>query len=75
MDILVNLIVLIISQHMCVSKHHVVHLYTVFICIHIYNFYLSVIPEGTSLVAQWLRIHLPMQGIRVRALAQEDPMY
>ena len=28
---------------------------------------------GTSLVAQWLRIHLPMQGTRVRALAREDP--
>ncbi|XP_061045825.1 uncharacterized protein LOC133091031 [Eubalaena glacialis] len=27
----------------------------------------------TSLVAQWLRIRLPMQGIRVRALAWEDP--
>ena len=27
---------------------------------------------GTSLVAQWLRIHLPMQGTRVRALVQED---
>ena len=27
----------------------------------------------TSLVAQWLRIHLPMQGTRVRALVQEDP--
>ena len=26
-----------------------------------------------SLVAQWLRIHLPMQGTRVRALVQEDP--
>ena len=26
-----------------------------------------------SLVAQWLRICLPMQGTRVRALAQEDP--
>ena len=26
-----------------------------------------------SLVAQWLGIHLPMQGTRVRALAQEDP--
>ncbi|KAJ8794655.1 hypothetical protein J1605_003126 [Eschrichtius robustus] len=25
-----------------------------------------------SLVAQWLRIHLPMQGTRVRALVQED---
>ena len=29
---------------------------------------------GTSLVAQWLRIHLPMQGTWVRALVWEDPM-
>ena len=29
--------------------------------------------EGTSLVAQWLRIHLPMQWTRVRALVREDP--
>ena len=28
---------------------------------------------GTSLVAQWLRIRLPMQGTRVRALVREDP--
>ena len=28
---------------------------------------------GASLVAQWLRIHLPMQGTRVRALLREDP--
>ena len=27
----------------------------------------------TSLVAQWLRIHLPMQGTRVQALVREDP--
>ena len=27
-----------------------------------------------SLVAQWLRIHLPMQGTRVRALVREDPI-
>ena len=26
-----------------------------------------------SLVAQWLRILLPVQGTRVRALVQEDP--
>ena len=26
-----------------------------------------------SLVAQWLRIHLLMQGTRVRALVREDP--
>ena len=29
--------------------------------------------EGTSLVAQWLRIHLPMQGTRAQALVGEDP--
>ena len=28
---------------------------------------------GTSLVAQWLRICLPMQGTRVRSLVREDP--
>ena len=28
---------------------------------------------GTSLVAQWLRIRLPMQGTRVWALTREDP--
>ena len=28
---------------------------------------------GTSLVVQWLRICLPMQGTRVRALVWEDP--
>ena len=27
----------------------------------------------TSLVAQWLRIRLPMQGSRVRSLVREDP--
>ena len=29
--------------------------------------------DGASLVAQWLRISLPMQETRVRALAWEDP--
>ena len=29
--------------------------------------------RGTSLVAQWLRTRLPMQGTRVRALVWEDP--
>ena len=28
---------------------------------------------GTSLVVQWLRIHLPMQGTRVRSLVRGDP--
>ena len=30
-------------------------------------------PAVASLVVQWLRICLPMQGTRVRALVQEDP--
>ena len=29
--------------------------------------------NGASLVVQWLRIYLPMQGTRVRALVWEDP--
>ena len=28
-----------------------------------------------SLVVQWLRIHLPMQGTWVPSLVQEDPTY
>ena len=28
---------------------------------------------GASLVAQWLRVCLPMQGTRVRALVWKDP--
>ena len=31
------------------------------------------LPTGASLVAQWLRVCLPMQGTRVRALLWEDP--
>ena len=26
---------------------------------------------GTSLVVQWVRIHLPMQGMQVRSLVRE----
>ena len=29
--------------------------------------------KRTSLVSQWLRIHLPMKGTRVQALVREDP--
>ena len=29
--------------------------------------------SGTSLVVQWLQIHMPMQGTQVRALIQEQP--
>ena len=31
------------------------------------------IGTGTSLVFQWLRIHLPMQGTQVQSLVQKDP--
>ena len=33
----------------------------------------ELLQSGTSLVVQWLRIRLPMQATRVRALAREDP--
>ena len=35
--------------------------------------WLKTTEKGASLVAQWLRICLPMQGTRVRALVWEDP--
>ena len=37
------------------------------------GFYMQKGIEGASLVVQWLRICLPMQGTRVRALVREDP--
>ena len=33
----------------------------------------KIVVMGSSLVAQWLRLRLPMQGTQVRALVQEDP--
>ena len=38
-----------------------------------YKNQLAKISCGASLVAQWLRICLPMQGTRVQALVWEDP--
>ena len=35
--------------------------------------FLKKLKIGASLMAQWLRICLPMQGTRVRALVWEDP--
>ena len=35
--------------------------------------HLKTCQQGASLLAQWLRIRLPMQGTRVRALVREDP--
>ena len=40
---------------------------------HFYYYHYQKFHFRASLVAQWLRIHLPMQGTRVRALAWEDP--
>ena len=37
------------------------------------DFYFKIIWIGISLVAQWLRIRLPIQGTRVRAPVWEDP--
>ena len=37
------------------------------------NIFLLKSVSWTSLVVQWLRIHLPMQGTRVRTLVWEDP--
>ena len=37
------------------------------------NSYNLIAKNRASLVAQWLRICLPMQGTRVRALGWEDP--
>ena len=37
--------------------------------------HLKIIITGTSLAAQWLRIHLPMQGTGVWALVWEDLTY
>ena len=39
----------------------------------IYQFISLKMHFRASLVAQWLRIHLPMHGTRVRALVWEDP--
>ena len=38
-----------------------------------YSCILSKIGWGASLVAQWLRVRLPVQGTRVQSLVREDP--
>ena len=42
-------------------------------CSHYGKQFLKKLKIGTSLVVQWLRICLPVQGTRVRALVLEDP--
>ena len=33
------------------------------------------VKHGASLVVQWIKIHLPMQGTQVQFLVQEDSTY
>ena len=42
-------------------------------CVHRGESQRKAVGGGASLVAQWLRIRLPMQGTQVRALVREDP--
>ena len=59
-----------ILQFINVSNQHFYHLkHTQSLCVS----YISIIKLGASLVAQWLRIRLPMQGTQAGALVQEDP--
>ena len=53
--------------YVSISMSHI-HMYTA-------HFFLVILKDnlGTSLVVQWLRICLPMQGTWVWALLQEDP--
>ena len=41
---------------------------------HVHTFYVLKLQSRASLVAQWLRIRLPMQGTQARALVREDPI-
>ena len=40
-----------------------------------FHLIIKTIQQGTSPVAQWLRIHLPMQGTWVQSLVWEDPTW
>ena len=53
--------------------HSVIHFFQMFFPSSVLCFVFLIFLIGTSMVAQWLRIRLPMQGTRVRALVQEDP--
>ena len=70
---LVSLTVVTISQCIHISKHHIVNLkYISFLFVNYASVKLQEVGGGTSLVVQWLRIRLPMQGTGVQALVQED---
>ena len=58
----------------CLTPHYLLHTTpNPVICITPWILLPKNICTGTSLVAQWLRIRLPMQGTRVWALVWEDP--
>ena len=50
-----------------------ISLYCIFVYLIYFVLFLLKSYYGASLVVQWLRIRLPMQGTRVRALVWEDP--
>ena len=54
-------------------KYQNQQMFTPAILIHVLKIILKSSALGTYLVAQWLRIRLPMQGTWVRALVREDP--
>ena len=60
----------------CVFLYFLKFIPYIYIYTHTHTYiYMTVIKnnQGTSLVAHWLGVCLPMQGTWVRALAREDP--
>ena len=60
---------------LAMAPHHLTSasIVTFLFCLSHFCLLLKKTMSRASLVAQWLRIHLPMQGTQVRALVQEDP--
>ena len=63
-----------VADLLCCATETNTVLWSNYIPIKIYVFkkFLKRNQKGTSLMAQWLRICLPMQGTRVRSLVRED---
>ena len=55
-----------------VNRHHNLYFFKIWILLNSSS-WLIINARGASLVVQWLRIHLPIQGTRVRALVREKP--
>ena len=58
-------------QNLALLYHY--NIFYLFDSLHILSDLHLEVKQETSLVVQWLRIHLPMQGTWVGALVQEDP--